>query len=283
MKHTLASFYSHHGAAIWPDAHLKNVDSNQRNVERLIGGATPLTKITTKRLAEMVSQLQREGKKPSTINTRLSHFKGLLSYAVTLEELEALPGIPWAKRKDNSRMKFLSHEEENALIVHAQEGGTYRLGAILAFLIDTGLRPSELLISETASQSLTWDDVSEDAGGHLPSMELGPYVTIQNGKTEGYRTVPLTLRAKEALLEEVGRKQPFHNYSVDFMSRVVASANMKDVVLYTMRHTCASRLVQRGADLRRIRDWMGHKDIKTTMRYAKLAPKDVFEIKELLE
>ena len=57
---------------------------------------------------------------------------------------------------------------------------------------------------------------------------------------------------------------------------------MEDVVLYTMRHTCASRLVQRGADLRRVMQWMGHSNINTTLKYAKLTPTDIFSIGDLL-
>src|SRR3546814_15072666 len=35
-----------------------------------------------------------------------------------------------------------------------------------------------------------------------------------------------------------------------------------DVVLHTMRHTCASRLADNGIDLVSLRDWLGHSDIK---------------------
>lgn len=49
------------------------------------------------------------------------------------------------------------------------------------------------------------------------------------------------------------------------------------MVIHTFRHTCASRLIQAGVDLHRVMKWMGHMDIKTTLRYADLAPKDLNE------
>ena len=58
---------------------------------------------------------------------------------------------------------------------------------------------------------------------------------------------------------------------------------MRDVVVYTFRHTCATRLVQRGADIRRVKDWMGHGNIETTMRYAKLVPEDIYGLADILE
>ena len=43
-------------------------------------------------------------------------------------------------------------------------------------------------------------------------------------------------------------------------------------VPYVCRHTCASRMVQRGVALPVVMEWMGHKAMQMTMRYAHLAP-----------
>src|SRR3546814_6680497 len=37
-----------------------------------------------------------------------------------------------------------------------------------------------------------------------------------------------------------------------------------DVVLHTMRNTCASRLADNGIDLVSLRDWLGHSELKIT-------------------
>ena len=39
-----------------------------------------------------------------------------------------------------------------------------------------------------------------------------------------------------------------------------------------MRHTFISNLVMAGEDLRTVQELAGHRDIRTTMRYAHLAP-----------
>jgi integrase len=46
----------------------------------------------------------------------------------------------------------------------------------------------------------------------------------------------------------------------------------KEFVLHALRHTCASRLLNKGVDIVTIKDWLGHADISTTMIYAHLAP-----------
>lgn len=45
----------------------------------------------------------------------------------------------------------------------------------------------------------------------------------------------------------------------------------KDCVIHCTRHTCASRLLEGGAGLTEVKDWLGHTSIATTMRYAHLA------------
>ena len=61
-----------------------------------------------------------------------------------------------------------------------------------------------------------------------------------------------------------------------------AIPSLSDAVLYAARHTCASRLVQRGFSIRKLKDWMGHNDIETTMIYAHLSPESLDEGAELL-
>ena len=44
------------------------------------------------------------------------------------------------------------------------------------------------------------------------------------------------------------------------------------VVIHTLRHTFASHLAINGTPIYTIQKFMNHKDIKMTLRYAKLAP-----------
>jgi integrase len=55
------------------------------------------------------------------------------------------------------------------------------------------------------------------------------------------------------------------------------------VVPHILRHTCASRLVQGGVDIRRVQMWLGHQTLQMTMRYAHLATNDLDPCVEVLE
>ena len=59
--------------------------------------------------------------------------------------------------------------------------------------------------------------------------------------------------------------------------RVMQFSGEKEITPYITRHTCASRLVQGGMELPKIKKWMGHSSVGVTERYAKMSSKDIAE------
>jgi integrase len=44
-------------------------------------------------------------------------------------------------------------------------------------------------------------------------------------------------------------------------------ANIKGLVFHDLRHTCATRMAERGASIIAVKEILGHADIRTTMKY----------------
>jgi len=161
-------------------------------------------------------------------------------------------------------------------------------------LIDTGCRLGEIIEGEAKASPVRWSEISTGAGGTIAPMrdpktgQMREVIRLMRTKTDVPRTLPLTDRAVRALTfsKAQGHRSPF--CSLDhwlFYSKFKQAAQhlgMDDVIPYTLRHTCASRLVQRGADLRRVQTWMGHSSLDMTLRYAKLVPTDIFELGDIL-
>jgi site-specific recombinase XerD len=60
-------------------------------------------------------------------------------------------------------------------------------------------------------------------------------------------------------------------------------AKLQDVRFHDLRHTFATRLVQAGVDLYKVKELLGHKTISMTMRYAHHYPESLRSSVEVLD
>ena len=201
-------------------------------------------------------------------------------------------------RDYEGRLKFLSEEEEKTFVRSISNMEDPAFLHTFNFLIDTGCRPSEILDSNVKTRPIQWTNLSKSAGGtgedpvDPATGRQRAVVIFGKGKTgsKSRRVLPLTQRALDAVLyfKDMNYDRPFSGITVRHFSDLIRNHRYEnnldnEIVLYTLRHTCASRLVQRGASIFKVMKWLGHTDIKTTQVYAKLRTSDVFELSELLQ
>jgi site-specific recombinase XerD len=67
------------------------------------------------------------------------------------------------------------------------------------------------------------------------------------------------------------------------LQRAAATAGVRDICLYTLRHSFISRLVQAGISLPEVAALAGHRNITMTLRYAHLAPQHLRRSIDMLE
>ena len=175
--------------------------------------------------------------------------------------------------KSKGRTRYLTQDEESRLLAALPEG-VKRDAAM--FLLDTGARVNEAL-------TLTWEDLA-----HHQDFARVTFYRTKNGRA---RTVPLTARAADCLrrARAEGRSRPFpvayHAMWVAFdkARKAAALGGSEALVVHSLRHTCASRLVQRGAALHLVKDWLGHSSLDLTLRYSHLATDALNPLAGLLE
>jgi len=163
--------------------------------------------------------------------------------------------------------KFFSDVELDDLLDSRYPAGFRgrRDRALLEVLVATGLRASELL-------ALCWGDVGPDK------------VFVRHGKGGRQRYVPLTDRAWAALRAVrptgPGRADPvFLNAWGDPLSRRGLHKIVKGYLraaglrgsCHTLRHSLATRLLNRGMNLRSVQAILGHAWVTTTQVHTHLA------------
>lgn len=226
----------------------------------------PSAVLTSAKVDEYVAHLIGTQRSGATVNRRLSAVSVLAKTAKKLRLIPELPEIE-QQREGQGRIRFFTREEEDAVLNLLRHWGQDQWAHLFGFLVDTGARLGE-------AEKVTWAD-----------LQNGRLVTFWDTKSGRSRTIPMTVRARAAV--EAARalqplsKGPFAGLSRPALRgiwdrlRATLPFMGEETVIHTWRHTCASRLVQAGWDIRRVKEWMGHESINTTMRYAHLAPADL--------
>jgi integrase len=230
-------------------------------------GRTAVNVISYPELVKWTEQWAEEGNAPATINRKLSLVSRALTECRKMGYLEATPDIPRLPVR-NAKLRWLTEDEWTRLSracasLECEEDGEDLLN-LLTFLLYTGCRLSEALNSRRGLLAFHLDQVT--------------FTDTKNGRD---RTVPLVPAAAIALVD--GWPADWTTSRIQYLfGKVREVAGLPDVTLHTLRHTCASWLVQRGVDLYRVKAWLGHTSITTTERYAHLAPSSLDDAARLL-
>lgn len=244
--------------------------------------------ITKKLIEDYLVWLETEKRSSiSTRNQRLAAIRSFFKY-VQVEEPEYLLLCQSViainvKKHPKPLVNYLSHDGIQAVL--AQPNLLTREGrrdlAILSLLYDSGARVQELCDLKVGCLNLS----------SLPTVTL----TGKGGKS---RCLPLSSRNSEILQKYLAenainlemdktrylflsnRQKQFTRSGIRYILEkyVALACNLspqyipKKVTPHCIRHSKAMHLLQSGADLIYIRDFLGHEDIKTTQVYAKADP-----------
>jgi len=239
---------------------------SQRLAERAMEliGDMPLSKIDDQMIKRMVKSLEESGIKGATVNRYMSAIKTVLGHNhLQLQHIKL-------KKESKGRIRVLSREEEMSVVSllrdadHTSKRSYYpEVADLVEVLVDTGCRLSEIL-------NLRYEDINFDT--NLISL----WVT----KSSKPRSIPMTKRVGGILLarQEGNWAKPF-SISIDqaqkgwsWVRRRMMLEDDREFVLHSLRHTCATRLLDRGIDLYTVKEWLGHSTIQVTERYAHLVP-----------
>lgn len=238
-------------------------------IAALLGPTTLVRQVNERMLMAQLQPALRQ-LKPNTQNRKRAVWHRMWSLALELGVIDRIPS--WKRtRGGHQRERFLTVAEETALLLQLPAPYNH----FCSFLLNTGLRVGEAL-------ALKWHDIQAEGNCLLVRCS-------KNGKP---RTVPLTASACEALKHATLSPSclPWCAISHSSLNKVFVKARAAiglegdtDVTPHVLRHTWATRLVQKGLPLASVSRLLGHSSIAMTMRYAHHDPAECDRARRLLE
>jgi integrase len=251
--------------------------------------ATPMDELTSWRLEQWRKARHEKGRQPSTTNRDLTALKACLAKAVEWKVIDRHPLADLKPRKTDKEVpiRVISEPEEAALrkALRARDArlreartranawrgergyelfslhGAFadHLEPVVLLALATGMRRGEILTLRT-------EDVKDGS------------VTVRGtvSKSQQSRVIPLNSEAKRVL----GEWNPAGEFVFPGTDDEAAlttikkswtalrkAAGLPSVRFHDLRHTFATRLLQRGVDIRTVSSLLGHQDIAITARY----------------
>jgi len=237
-----------------------------------------LTEITPAMISAYKVVRRSEGVTPRTINYELTTMNH--AYSLAVKEWEWVKDNPVKRvrmeRVNNTIERWLSEEEEERLLMASPQW----LQDVIVFAIHTGLRQSELL-------DLKWSQLNLERRT----------MTIHKQKNGNIDTLPLNATAMSVLIRKQQaspgpddfvfpntlNRRKLNRDLLDSFYKARDLAKIENFRFHDLRHTFATRLVQKGGsifDLQKLGRW---KTVSMVMRYAHHNPESLRSAIEVMD
>lgn len=247
-----------------------------------------IASITHDDIADFVSMMETRGLSPKSIANYVGTLSALFNYAMAPKRKyvtsNPCAGAELPKVPEATEIRWLELEEVEALVRAAVPGDFEAIDrAVYLTAAMTGLRQGELL-------ALRWRDVDWPAARIRVRQNYvrGEFGTPKSRRST--RSVPMAdevageldrlsktrcARSDDDLVfadphtgKPLQRAALLRRYR-----RALRAAGLNEAHrFHDLRHTFGTRMAAAGVQMRTLQEWMGHKDIETTERYADYMP-----------
>lgn len=231
-----------------------------------------ILKLTSKDIENFISGLELES---SSISNYLSAYKTFYNYYIKIGQISINPIDKVDTPKLSKHLPtYLTVEEVDKLLdIEIKDAFSARNKSLLELLYATGLRISELVNLEFKNIDLNDCIVRIMGKGSkeriVPINDLAiKYLKIY---VKDYRhKLVKTEQNNYVYLNNHGKKMTRQGVFKMIKKRTLETGIKKDVSPHTLRHSIATHMLENGADLRIIQEFLGHESIGTTQIYTHL-------------
>jgi integrase/recombinase XerC len=268
-----------------------------RDLEQLMGfvrgksrGSASLADVDKFVLRGWLAELS-EGRTAASLARKLAAVRALFRHLVRIGKISDSPAEAIATPKVRRRLPALLDAEAVAGVVespretpHGEDASGLRDAAMLETLYGTGVRVSELVGLDLADVSFGDASVRVLGKGNkervLPlgskaALALRAYLAVRidlaHPKTDAIDPKALFLGRLGKRIGVRWVQELVHRYGA-------LGAARGDLHPHALRHSCATHMLEGGADLRAIQEMLGHTSLSTTQRYTHLSLDRLLEV-----
>lgn len=240
-----------------------------------IVGISSVLDVDNNTIKDYLNYCEKSGKSNSTITRIIASLRCYYKFLIARGHISTNPTANIKSKASEKKLPaILTSKEIDLLLAQADpsEQKGCRDKAMLELLYATGIRVSELI-------NLNVDDINFEVG------------IIRCTNIKGERIIPVyntALQAVQAYVKRVryltviddSEKSLFVNMNGQRMSRQgfwkiikhysKQAGIKKDITPHTLRHSFAAHVLENGAQLKDIKEMLGHSDISSTQIYAQL-------------
>jgi len=201
---------------------------------------------------------------PATVNREVSILKTAYNKGIEWELVKENPieKVKFFSERDRARTRYLSGDEKARLLASVSP----QLRSFCIVALKTGMRFSEIL-------GLKWLDIDPNSNSIMlrkTKAKTIRHIPIHPDVAEVLRSLPK--RGDFVFSNETGNSYNRFGWFRFHFKKAAAQLGLRGVTIHTLRHTFASELVMKGADLKTVSELLGHSTTRMSERYTHLSP-----------
>jgi tyrosine recombinase XerC len=224
------------------------------------------------------------GEKKSTVARKLAAIRSFFQFCVRKHWMDDNPAkVVSTPKQDKPVPSFLTEEEMKEFLDLPQSAKPLdrRDRAMLELLYATGIRVSELV--GICQEDVKFTERLIRIRGKGKKERLVPFGRMAEKSLKSYLRVRPMINKGEVeesplFLNYRGQKLSSRSVERTVDKHIRRSALRRKISPHSLRHSFASHLLGRGADLRVIQELLGHESLATTQKYTHLDLKQLLEV-----
>jgi tyrosine recombinase XerC len=234
-----------------------------------------------------LARLRDAGRSRATMARKLASLRTFLKYLVREEVMDDNPAADMRTPRKEKRLPAVLDEAQVRRLIEQPDTSTFlglRDRAILEILYSTGIRASELVGANIEDADLIGEVIKVRGKRKKERLaHLGSYATAAiNDYLDARRLQPRApmFDRRALILNRFGTRLSDRSLRRTINKYFRQAALLLKVTPHTLRHSFATHLLDRGADLRSVQELLGHESLQTTQIYTHVSAERLKKVYE---